>query len=72
MRTNGQLWKLIGFNFYSKFELILIFRKLAQQWHPDNFQDDAEKKRAQEKFILIAAAKDVLTDPEKRRMFVFK
>uniref|UniRef100_A0A915MQA3 J domain-containing protein n=1 Tax=Meloidogyne javanica TaxID=6303 RepID=A0A915MQA3_MELJA len=38
-------------------------------WHPDNFQDDAEKKRAQEKFILIAAAKDVLTDPEKRRIF---
>lgn len=43
------------------------YRKLAQQWHPDNFQDDAEKARAQEKFIDIASAKDVLTDPEKRR-----
>nr|CAD2158789.1 unnamed protein product [Meloidogyne enterolobii] len=49
--------------------IMKAYRKLAQQWHPDNFQDDAEKKRAQEKFILIAAAKDVLTDPEKRRIF---
>lgn len=39
------------------------YRKLAQQWHPDNFSDDADKKKAETKFIDIAAAKEVLTDP---------
>ncbi|KRX95561.1 DnaJ -like protein subfamily C member 3 [Trichinella pseudospiralis] len=44
------------------------YRKLAQKWHPDNFQGD-EKKIAEAKFIDIAAAKEVLTDPEKREKF---
>lgn len=44
------------------------YRKLAQKWHPDNFQGD-EKKSAEKKFIDIASAKEVLTDPEKRRKF---
>jgi len=39
-----------------------LYRKAAQQWHPDNFQGD-EKKVAEKKFIDIAAAKEVLTDP---------
>ncbi len=38
------------------------FRKAAQKWHPDNFQGE-EKKMAEKKFIDIAAAKEVLTDP---------
>lgn len=40
---------------------------MAQQWHPDNFQqgDEASKKTAEKKFIDIAAAKEVLTDPGK-------
>jgi hypothetical protein len=38
------------------------YRKAAQKWHPDNFQGD-EKKIAEKKFIDIAAAKEVLTDP---------
>jgi len=33
------------------------------QWHPDNFQDEEEKKKAENKFIDLAAAKEVLTDP---------
>uniref|UniRef100_A0A914I6N5 J domain-containing protein n=1 Tax=Globodera rostochiensis TaxID=31243 RepID=A0A914I6N5_GLORO len=52
-----------------KRQVMKAYRKLAQQWHPDNFQDDAEKERAQEKFFDIANAKDVLTDPEKRRRY---
>lgn len=52
-----------------KRQVMKAYRKLAQQWHPDNFQNDAEKARAQDKFIDIANAKDVLTDPEKRRRF---
>lgn len=41
---------------------------MAQKWHPDNYQGD-EKKIAEKKFIDIAAAKEVLTDPEKRSKF---
>jgi hypothetical protein len=40
------------------------YRKAAQKWHPDNYQGD-EKKIAEKKFIDIAAAKEVLTDPGK-------
>eukprot|EP00064_Thunnus_orientalis_P001055 superscaffoldBa00000065_g1056 len=52
-----------------KKEIIKAYRKLAQQWHPDNFQDPAEKKKAEKKFIDIAQAKEVLTDPEMRTKF---
>ncbi|XP_068124030.1 dnaJ homolog subfamily C member 3 [Hyperolius riggenbachi] len=52
-----------------KQEIIKAYRKLAQQWHPDNFQDEEEKKKAEKKFIDIASAKEVLTDPEKRSRF---
>ncbi|XP_009465334.1 PREDICTED: dnaJ homolog subfamily C member 3 [Nipponia nippon] len=52
-----------------KQEIIKAYRKLASQWHPDNFQSEEEKKQAEKKFIDIAAAKEVLTDPEMRRKF---
>lgn len=47
----------------NKQEIIKAYRKLAQQWHPDNFQSETEKKEAEKKFIDIASAKEVLTDP---------
>ncbi|XP_055634496.1 dnaJ homolog subfamily C member 3 [Toxorhynchites rutilus septentrionalis] len=52
----------------TKQEIVKAYRKAAQKWHPDNFHND-EKKVAEKKFIDIAAAKEVLTDPEKRRQF---
>ncbi|XP_046393487.1 dnaJ homolog subfamily C member 3 [Ischnura elegans] len=52
----------------TKKEIIKAYRKAAQKWHPDNFQGD-EKKIAEKRFIDIAAAKEVLTDPEKRQRF---
>ncbi|EDV49750.1 dnaJ homolog subfamily C member 3 [Drosophila erecta] len=52
----------------SKQEIVKAYRKAAQKWHPDNFRDE-EKKLAEKKFIDIAAAKEVLTDPEKRTLF---
>ncbi|XP_069676051.1 dnaJ homolog subfamily C member 3 [Periplaneta americana] len=52
----------------SKKDIIKAYRKAAQKWHPDNFQGD-EKKIAEKKFIDIAAAKEVLTDPEKREKY---
>lgn len=53
----------------SKREIVKAYRKAAQKWHPDNFQEGEEKKRAERKFIDIAAAKEVLTDPQKRARF---
>ncbi|UYV75210.1 DNAJC3 [Cordylochernes scorpioides] len=52
----------------NKKEILRAYRKLAQKWHPDNFRGD-EKQSAQNKFIDIAAAKEVLSDPEKRQKF---
>lgn len=46
-----------------KKEINKAYRKLAQKWHPDNFQDEDEKKKAEKKFMDIAAAKEVLSDP---------
>jgi DnaJ family protein C protein 3 len=53
----------------TKKEVTKAYRKLAQQWHPDNFQTDSEKKIAEKKFMEIASAKEVLSDDEKRRKF---
>uniref|UniRef100_T1IWF6 J domain-containing protein n=1 Tax=Strigamia maritima TaxID=126957 RepID=T1IWF6_STRMM len=53
----------------NKKTILKAYRKMAQKWHPDNFQDAAEKKKAENKFIDIASAKEVLTDPEKREKF---
>lgn len=52
----------------TKQEIVKAYRKMAQKWHPDAYQGD-EKKMAEKKFIDVAAAKEVLTDPEKRRLF---
>lgn len=56
--------------FLFSFLFNFIYRKAAQKWHPDNFQGD-EKKIAEKRFIDIAAAKEVLTDPGKPN-FMFK
>ncbi|XP_054159835.1 dnaJ homolog subfamily C member 3-like [Oppia nitens] len=52
----------------NKREITKAYRRLAMQWHPDQYQGD-EKKMAEKKFIDIASAKEVLTDPEKRQKF---
>lgn len=46
-----------------KKEIEKAYRKLAREWHPDNFKKENEKKIAEEKFINLAAAKEVLTNP---------
>ena len=46
----------------NKRDVSKAYRKLAQKWHPDNFQDEDEKKKAEKKFMDIAAAKEVLSD----------
>ncbi|KAK2704111.1 dnaJ homolog subfamily C member 3-like [Artemia franciscana] len=54
----------------TKQDINKAYRKEAQKWHPDNFQaNEDERKKAEMKFIDIANAKEVLTDPKKRKMF---
>lgn len=44
----------------SKREIVKAYRKMAQKWHPDNYQNDEKmKKIAEKKFIDIAAAQEV-------------
>lgn len=63
-------YKILGVKRSANSKAILkAYRKLAKKWHPDNFQDEIEKQKAQKTFIDIAAAKEVLTDPEKRQQF---
>ncbi|CAF3342226.1 unnamed protein product [Rotaria sp. Silwood1] len=52
----------------NKAEILKAYRKLAIKWHPDKYEGE-DKKKAEKMFIDIAAAKEVLTDPEKRAKF---
>lgn len=42
-------------------------RKLARKWHPDKFKDENEKLQAQEKFIEVQKACDILNTMRQRR-----
>ncbi|XP_068732084.1 dnaJ homolog subfamily C member 3-like isoform X1 [Montipora capricornis] len=52
----------------TKKEILKSYRKLAVQWHPDQYKGE-DKKKAEKMFIDIAAAKEVLSDPEKRQKY---
>ncbi|MCY3921790.1 MAG: molecular chaperone DnaJ [Chloroflexi bacterium] len=45
------------------------FRKLAMEHHPDRVTDPVEKEASEAKFKRIAAAYEVLSDPEKRAKY---
>ncbi len=38
------------------------YRRLARDWHPDSYEGDDEEL-AEKKFLDLAAAKEVLSDP---------
>jgi len=52
----------------SKREILKAYRKLAVKWHPDHYKGK-DRKKAEKMFVDIAAAKEVLSDPEKRQKF---
>ncbi|KAL0477152.1 Hsp40/DnaJ [Acrasis kona] len=45
------------------------YRKKALEWHPDKFQEEDEKKKAEEMFKDIGEAVSVLSDAQKRRRY---
>ncbi|XP_023229256.1 dnaJ homolog subfamily C member 22-like [Centruroides sculpturatus] len=49
-------------------EISAQYRKLSRQWHPDRHKDPEEKQNAQEKFIEIQQAYEVLSDIKSRRV----
>lgn len=51
---------------WRKQEVRRAYKKLAKKYHPDKNQHDP---KAQEKFVLISAAHEVLSDPAKRREY---
>ena len=53
-----------------KKEILKAYRKLAVKWHPDKYESEEEKKKAEKMFMDIAAAKEVLTDPGKLLDFI--
>ncbi|PAA82176.1 hypothetical protein BOX15_Mlig025693g2 [Macrostomum lignano] len=52
-------------------EIKKAFRKLALKYHPDKIKTKSEKERkaAEEKFVKIAAAYEVLSDENRRRQY---
>lgn len=48
-------------------EIRSAYRAQAKQWHPDNFKNEKERQKAEEKFIHIAKAYDTLSVIKSRR-----
>ena len=42
-------------------------RKLSRKWHPDKYKDEEKKIEAQEKFIEVQKACDILNTIRQRR-----
>ena len=53
----------------SQKELKDAFRKCVNTWHPDRYKDPMKKKEAEKKMKMINKAMDVLSDPQKRKMY---
>ncbi|XP_033759838.1 dnaJ homolog subfamily C member 3-like [Pecten maximus] len=51
-----------------KKEIMKAYKKMAKKWHPDRYKGE-DKAKAEKMFVDIAAAKEVLTNPEKRQQF---
>lgn len=49
-------------------EISSRYRKLSREWHPDKHKDPESKKEAQEKFIEIQQAYEILSKIKSERV----
>lgn len=62
-------YKVLGVNRnVDEKKLKSAYRKLALKWHPDKHKDES-KDEATTKFTEISQAYEILSDPEKRRIY---
>ena len=68
--TSDDFYEILGVErAASQDEIRRSFRKLAMEHHPDRVTDEARKASAETQFKRIAAAYEVLSDPEKRAKY---
>lgn len=68
--TSDDFYEILGVErAASQDEIRRSFRKLAMEHHPDRVTDEAQKASAETQFKRIAAAYEVLSDPEKRAKY---
>eukprot|EP00743_Colponemidia_sp_Colp-15_P000838 GILK01000924.1.p1 GENE.GILK01000924.1~~GILK01000924.1.p1 ORF type:complete len:238 (+),score=18.79 GILK01000924.1:89-802(+) len=66
--TDFDYYEVLGItNSASENDIKKAYRKLAMQWHPD--KNPGNLAEAERKFKEIAEAYEVLSDPEKRRLY---
>lgn len=51
---------------YTENELKIVYRKLAKKYHPDNFKDDIERIKAEEKLKQINIAYETLLNNKEK------
>ncbi|XP_060082681.1 dnaJ homolog subfamily C member 3-like isoform X2 [Ylistrum balloti] len=62
-------YRILDLDRFASYEDVLkAYKTFAMVWHPDRYKGD-DKVKAQKMFIDITAAKDVLTDRNKRAVF---
>ena len=67
-KNNSKLYNILGINkSASSSEIKKAYRKLAMKWHPDRNKNN--KKQAEEKFKEIGKAYEILSNPEKRKIY---
>lgn len=50
-------------------EVKKAYKKMVVKWHPDRYKEPLKKKEAEKKMKMINKAYDVLSDPEKKKMY---
>ncbi|CAM9876351.1 unnamed protein product, partial [Heterosigma akashiwo] len=66
--TSGDYYQVLGLaKGADENEVKRAYRKMAVKWHPDKNPDN--KEEAEQQFKKVSEAYEVLSDPEKRRMY---
>lgn len=71
--SNGKpnMFQLIGIDKTAdKDEIKRAYRRAARQWHPDMHQDPQDKATAQEMFMNVQKAYEVLSDDTRRKKYI--